>query len=573
MDSIPRRVVWLIVLFDLGAFFFFFIQGLVDFQSKEVLQAYYWRWIWNRAALDFIQAMIPVQCTAILVGYSVVPAAGRRRSIPATGNGLAPFYRLVSSSLVAFLLLTLVFAALTEGVRPLLNAGRDTILYQTQLARGFYANYEAAYGRGELADAKYYLDSYRKLAPSDPSARDKSDQLIIQIEQQRPRSAPVATAQERPVGNVSVDQLIGLAHEYLRRQDFASARYYATLASAVAPANREAALVASRALAGLSRITPNQADLEKGYYFAIKSKGREALEGGDPKTAYYIFKSLAASHPDDPDVVTYLKRSTEQLAQFSFFRDEVDRTVPFPGVRDVVFINRRDGDSREILYIKKMVALPEGTYFEGIEAMRFAPGGSVIYHLVAPYGKLMGSKINMDCIGRDKAVSYLPTLLSGSLAGSSPYEIPLETPAANLALFGTEGTDLTHVALPELWHAGGLLQQFGYLKAPVQIEILRRILSPFGMLILSIAAIGFGWSLRAPIGRPRKAAYLFVPFLPFVVYLITEIYFFASKLFFGFALIAFGQGVALIALLALQFVLLFLALAYVAGQSQEMLTA
>jgi len=573
MDSIPRRVLWLIVLFDAGAFVFFFIQGALDFQSKAVLPAYYWHWIWNRAALDFIQAMIPVQCTAILVGYSAAPAAGRRRTRAASGDGMAPFYRLVSSSLVAFLVFTLLFAGLAEGVRPVLNANRDTILYQTQLARRFYADYESAYGRGQLAEARYYLDFYRRLAPSDQNARDKSDQLIIQIEQQRPRSTPTRPAQEGPIRNASVARLIDLARGYLTRQDFASARYYATLASEVDPANKEAALVAREALAGLSRITPNQADRERGYYFAIKSKGREALEEGDPKTAYYIFKSLAVSHPDDPDVVTYLKRSTEQLAQFSFFRDEIDRTVPFPGVRNVVFMNRADGGSREILSIKKMVILPEGTYFEGIEALGLSPGGSVTYHLIAPYGKLMGSKINMDCIGRDKAVNYLPSLLSGSLPGGSSYELPLGAPAANLGLFGTERTDFTHVALPELWNAGNLLQKFGYLKAPVQIEILRRILSPFGMLILSITAIGLGWSLRAPSGRPRIAAYVLVPFFPFVVYLITEFYFFVSKLLFGFALITFGQGIALVALLAVQFVLLFLALVYVAGQSGEMLSA
>ncbi len=573
MDNIPRRVLWLIVLFNAGAFVFFFIQGIFDFQSKEVLPAYYWHWIWNRAALDFIQAMIPVQCTAILVGYSVVPTEGRRRSRAGAAGGLAPFYRLVSSSLVAFLVFTLIFAALTEGVHPLLDANRNTILYQTQLARRFYANYESAYGRGRLADAKHYLDFYRRLAPSDQNAREKADQLIIQIEQQRGRSAPPPPAQARPIHNASVARLIDVAREYLGRQDFASARYYATLALAVAPADREAALVAREALAGLSRITPNPADLEKSYFFSIKSKGREALEEGDPKRAYYIFKSLAASHPDDPDVVTYLKRSTEQLAQDSFFRDEIDRTVPFPGVRNVAFMNQSDGDNREILYFRKMVILPEGTYFEGIEALRFSPGGRVIYHLVAPYGKLMGSKINMDCIGRDKAVSYPPTLLSGSLPEGSSYEIPLRTQAANLALFGTERTDFTHVALPELWHAGDLLQHSGYLRAPVQIEILRRILAPFGMLILSIFAIGLGWSLRAPAGRPRIAAYVLVPLFPFVVYLITELYFFVSKLLFGFALITFGQGIALAALLAVQFVLLFLAFVYVAGQSGEMLSA
>ncbi len=569
MDNLPRRVLWLIVLFDLGAFAFSFVLALIGFQSKEVLPAYYWRWIWNRAAMDFIQEMSPVQCTAILVGDSILPSAGRSRSSPR--GGLAPFYRLVSSSLVTFLLLTLVFTGLSEGVDPLLNANRDAILYQSQLARRFYANYESAYAKGELQSAKYYLDFYRRLAPADQAARDKSDQLIIQIERQRPNSAPVVRPSEGPLQNASVAELVRLAREYLKRQDFASARYYATLATDVVPADREAALVASEALAGLSRITPNPADRQRSYYFSLKAKGREALEEGDPKTAYYLFKSLAAEHPNDPDVVTYLKRTVEQLAEFSFFRDEIDRTVPYPGVRNVVYLNRSGPGGREILSIRKMVVVPEGTYFEGIEALGFSTDGSVLYHLVAPYGKLMGSKINMDCIGRERAVSYLPTLVSGALPGGGKDELPLGTTVRGLALFSTERSDLAHVALPQLWHAGDLLQQFGYLKAPVQIELLRRILFPFGMLILSIAAIGVGWSLRAPVGRPRVLAYLLVPLFPFVISLITELYFFVSKLLFGFALLSFGQDIALLILLAVQFVLLFLALVYVAGQSGEIL--
>lgn len=572
MSDLPRRMLWLIILFEIGSFFFFFIEAIIGYQSKEVLPAFYWRWIWNQATLNFILAIIPVQCAAILVAWSV--PAGRTRRRPTHSSGLAPLYRLVSSSLVTLLVLTLVFSGFSEGLRPYLSAERSAILYQSQLARRLYASYETAYATDKLDTAREYLSSYRKLAPSDPAGQASWDRLLIRIEQEKARRVGAPPGQKRsgPVENASIAELIRIAQAYLSRHDYASARYYATLVAGIAPNNAEAARIASASLAGLTRIHPNPQDLEESYYFALKEKGRRDFEEGDPKAAYYIFKSLEATHPDDPDVITYLKRTTEQLARFSFFHDEIDRAAPYPGLRDLVFLNRKQEGVSEILSIRKTVVLPEGIYFEGIEAIGFTNTGRVVYHLAAPYGKLIGSNINMDCIGRTRAVSYLPTMLEGVLPGKSPNALPLEVPISDLSLFSARQPDLSGSALPELWHAGPVLERYGYLKEPVQIEILRRVLSPFGLLILSMFAMGIGWSLRAPLGRPRLPAYVLVPLFPFVVYLITESYFFLSKTIFGFVLIAFGLTVALVALVIVQFVLLFAAIAYLAGQSSELLT-
>jgi len=213
--------------------------------------------------------------------------------------------------------------------------------------------------------------------------------------------------------------------------------------------------------------------------------------------------------------------------------------------------------------------LISGTYFEGIEAAEYSPSGAMIYHLTAPYGKLMGNKLSMYCIDRNRAISYLPTVLSGDFPDSNHFQLPLSIGAGTMQQIGSLSSSPSRKGLPRLWTLANDVPQYGYSADPLRIEFLRRVMIPFGFLIFSIFAIGIGWSFRVRAKKPSALVFLLVPLIPYVIYLFETFYLFSGKLLFAFVMTIAGFWPSLISLVVVQFVLVIIALIYLAGQSTE----
>lgn len=569
MEGNTRRVVGASLLCFLAALLVFLVYSIATFAPKLVLSAFLWQWVWSRTLVLFIEALIPLQCTAIMLYYSLVGPFARRR--PAV-DSYEPFYRLVNGVLVVLLVFTLFFAALSEGVRPWLYSRESTMLNLTKLAEMFYSDYQTAQHSSQYENAEYYLNLYLKIDPTDRIAQRQLDQAKLDAAKAgiKPRmGVPAPPPHVGPYYNESARGLVAIARSYERKGDYSSARYYATLALGVSPGNAEAQQLSNESLHALARITPTAAEREQKYYFDLKAKGRNDLANGKVLDAYYLFQDLSIGHPKDPDVVTYLARATGELTQFAFFKDQVDKAAPYPGTKNVLFVNNSSNGDTEILLLKKMVTLQSGTYIDGVEAARFSVSGKVLYHLTAPYGKVIGSSLSMYCVARDKPVSYLPTIVSGSFPNTRHYEIPLSADVAALYQIGSFRELPSQAGMPRLWELTSTLPQFGYANDSLHIEFLRRIMIPFGFLIFSIFSIGFGWSLRVGRKRPRAVVFLFVPLIPYVIYLFETFYLFSGKVLFTFVMTVAGFWPSVIGLIAVQFVLVILALVYLAGRSTE----
>lgn len=570
MGSNSRRVIGVSLLIFLAAIVVYLIYSISTFEPKLVLSSFLWRWVWNQSIIFFVETLIPLQCTALLLFYSFFSPSEHGR----VGKDIyEPFYRLVNSVLVTLLISTLLFTVLTEGVRPWLFNRKSEMLDQTKLARLYYADYEDAQSNGRFENAEQYLNLYLKINPNDRAAQVKLDEAKLQAAKQigSTPSSTGATPVNTPLQylNQSAAGLAGIARSYLRKGDFSSAHYYASLALDIAPANRDAKTISAQSLVSLSRMAPTPAEREQKYYFTLKSKGRSDLENGNPIEAYYLFQSLSTSHPKDPDVVTYLKRATEEVTGFAFFKDEVDKAASYPGEKNILFVNRKDGKGTEVVLLHKMVPLISGTFFEGIEVAEYSPGGELIYHLTAPYGKLMGGNLSMYCIDRNRAISYLPTVLGGEFPDASHFQLPLSIGSGTMDEIASFSGTPSENGLPRLWTLANDVPQYGYSPVTLQIEFLRRIMIPFGFLIFSIFAIGIGWSFRVREKRPSIFVFLLVPLIPYVIYLVETFYLFSGKLLFAFVMTIAGFWPSLISLVVVQFVLVIVALVYLAGQSTE----
>jgi len=570
MTGNSRRVIGVSLLCFLVAILVYLIYSILTFQPKLVLSVFLWRWVWNQSLIYFIETLIPLQATTLLVYYSLFdPMEHMNRS----GDAYEPFYRLVNSVLVTLLVFTLLFTALAEGVRPWLYSRQNNMLDQTKLAGLFYANYQSAQHETKYENAEYYLNLYLKINPGDQRAQRELDQAKLDAAKARSqvsRAGGGPSAPEQPqYVNRSAEGLVKIAQSYLQRTDYASAHYYATLALSVAPRSAEASRISRQSLRDLSRITTSPSEREQKYYYQLKSQGRSDLDNGNALRAFYLFQSLKKSHPKDPDVVTYLNRATDQLANYAFFKDEIDTAAPYPGTQNVLFVNQRGQNGTVLVLFRKMITLMSGTYVEGVEAAEFSPSGTLVYHITAPYGKLMGDKLSMYCVARDKAVSYLPTVVAGDFPDMEHYELPVSADVRTLRAIGSFSDSPTQDGMPRLWSLAASLPRYGYLTAPLRIEFLRRVMIPFGFLVFSIFSIGMGWSLRIKRKRPSFIVFILLPLLPYAIYLFETFYLFSGKVLFAFIMTVAGFWPALISLLVVQFVLVILSLSYLAGRSTE----
>jgi tetratricopeptide (TPR) repeat protein len=567
-QSTSNRVAGVSILcYGLG-FVFFFAYTLITFQPKIALSSFLWKWTWVQSGILFIQNIVPLQCTALLLSYSLSTPIPRRQP---SESLYEPFYRLVNSVLVTLLVFTLIFAALTEGVLPVLQSSHQSMVETTRLARMYMAGYETSLSDQHFADAQRLLALYVGINPSDAAAQAKLDKLKLANEQRdlATVSGTIPAQEETRVENESVANLLDLARGYLKKTDYASAQYYASLVLEIFPKNTDAATIARQALAGLSSTGATPQETAQKAYFAQKSLGANYLQNGNDIDAYYLFHELIKTHPKDPDVVTYLQRATDKVTTYAFFRDEVDRLSVYPGIHDVLFVNKVENGSRELVLLHKVVAVPNGVYVTDVEAMKFDNNGDIAFHFTAPFGKIIGSTLSMYCIDRDQKKSYLPQTISGTLPDTEHYSLPLNVDPQTMRRLGNDFSDFTQYSLPSLWGLLNVLPSVGYSEAPARVEVLRRFLIPFSFLILAILSAGLGWSLRTGGRRPSLLAYLFVPAFPFVVYAFYRFYLWSGTLFFGFLYGLMDFWPTLVTLLACQFALISLALVYLAGRSTE----
>ncbi len=120
----------------------------------------------------------------------------------------------------------------------------------------------------------------------------------------------------------------------------------------------------------------------------------------------------------------------------------------------------------------------------------------------------------------------------------------------------------------ELFNYGSIFYKYGYIKEPVQILLLERILKPFTFLIVSFLSVSIGWYLRI-----RKYSFpwfslLLIPIITYLIHNILSIYEYAMSLMLGYSLFKTGFYPALIILVVSQAVILFLSLVSIANQKK-----
>jgi hypothetical protein len=122
----------------------------------------------KRGLVLLIDYLVPLHAAAVAVAASL---AGREPA--GRASQVRSFSSIVSSTIVAFLLLTAAYTALYEGLSPLLRTRLSDMSYQSALARTYKKQMESDVAAGDFRAALDAVDRYLVVDPSNKERRTR----------------------------------------------------------------------------------------------------------------------------------------------------------------------------------------------------------------------------------------------------------------------------------------------------------------------------------------------------------------------------------------------------------------
>ena len=594
MNKLPQKTFLIVIIFYLAVFIVFFSYSIYSYASinvtaktlenvsphglnmdisihrekpdsqVQILSNFKIPWIINNSFKLFINYLLPVHSTALIIAFSLFFPWELKAQRMQTA-----FVNVIGKSIFLFLILTLIYTGLTEGFLPGILQKQSEQNYLTEIAVDYFNKAKIEIDKPEqnkdFSRIVKMLDAYLQIDPDSPVVLDtnkwaksrlavKTDQIVKKDEEPSKAKEPTAA------------DLILKADNYFNNEDYFSALYYADLAYKLDNSRQKAQRIAAESRNAIRSLEPGKSERDAKKTFQMKRDAFNFLESGDPISAYYKFKKLIQTETDDPDIKEFLNQSLNAISKNTFFIDDVEKYSDFPGINNITFLD----DSNTLIHIKKMIIVNESeTYFFNIEVIKFDNTNSISKHFSSKYGKYWAdsSSILMDAIDReDNSLSYKPVYLKGKDSSPDNIILKINPNLFSLQFLGQPLNVTKSMNVFNLFKYAPIFDKFGYVSDPVNILILERILKPFTFLLVSFFSVSLGWFLRIRKFSFPWFAILMIPIITLMIYELLSVYEYAMNLFLGFVLLQTGFYLALAFLLISQALLLFISMVSIASQ-------
>jgi hypothetical protein len=318
---------------------------------------------------------------------------------------------------------------------------------------------------------------------------------------------------------------IGQGEAAFNERRYFDAHWFATLGERLAGAGSPEAVTAARLAArAWNQIESQQPSFrEERLYslYRLKQSGYEAMVSGDWIRAYYLFQELQKQTPDDPDVANFLAACEKGTTEIAFFIDEIEVSLGAI-LTGAVFSLPSGAAGRAVLRFSSLSASPDFAYGIGLEYMSFDAQSRPLFHLEAPYTKLLPFTVDgrrqvlvlMRALARyDQNLRWEPEWILEGTAGRSSAgdaQIILDMSYETFILLSQIRQGLPNLQIGELFDASKMIGAVGYVPQVFEAEIFNRLGTVLFFLPMSIAAIIIGWRFRAK----SRVRYIFIPLLP-----------------------------------------------------------
>ncbi len=552
-----------VYLIALGAFMVYSVR---EFPAREVVAIFQRRWIVTNGLYLFIDRLIPVQLTAIVLAFSLLVRTARSQAH-------VSFFDLIRPVLVVVIVTAVIYTAAAGLAAPMLAGARADAKYRSELAESFLNDAEEAFSGGEWARAVTEYEAYLAIVSSDP---DVEDHLAEARNNLAAASSEEQEAGERAgVGgeltNQDAEQLADRAQEALAGEDYISAHYWAQLALELDPGRAEAEDILREANRRMSSLELSNLDEQERAVYERKRDAYQALQNDEIFRAHRIFSELAEEVPRDGDVQRYLPQVERRLREVAFFADEIDRNMHRPGSGNILFTTAGDGAAadRRFISMRSLVSTQAGTYAREVEVLDVAANGEVHRHLQAPYAKLRAGRLILQGVerGTDQII-FRPTYRVRPAEGEEHPYVEVMHSARELHALRDTGPRFSGVSVAELLMMEDFFPRLGYSVAGVRLALAMRLVRPFSFVILSFFAVAAGWAWRTRyIARPPIPVLALLPALPFILSIVTALYHYLHRALLGVIVPLGGFTELIIATVLIQALLLLVSLAVLAGQS------
>ncbi|NBB90496.1 MAG: hypothetical protein GVY23_04730, partial [Spirochaetes bacterium] len=250
----------------------FMVYSLQQFPTREVLAIFQRRWIVTNGLYLFIDRLIPVQLTAVILAFSLLVRTARSQTS-------ASFFDLIRPVLVVVIVTAVLYTAAAGLGAPMLAGARHDAKYRSDLAESFLNDGEEAFNAGEWARAVTEYAAYLAIVPGDAEVEerlaDARNNLDVasrgeQESDEEPGAGHELTSQD-------AEQLVDRAQEALAGEDYISAHYWAQLALELDPGRPEAQDVLREANRRMSSLELSNLDEQERAVYERKRDAYQAL--------------------------------------------------------------------------------------------------------------------------------------------------------------------------------------------------------------------------------------------------------------------------------------------------------
>jgi hypothetical protein len=514
------------------------------------LQGFSFHWRLIEGVVDIV-GLFP----ALAMSALVVPVGLKNTGKEGFAAFSPLFLKQLKGSIITAISAVALYGVLFFLVLPLAEDYRSNMRFEGLLFRLAKERAAEYADRAEWIEAAQFIAICERIWPESPEIAHIRIETAINLEELR-ISRAASWAQERynlkeqytsPYamgipGQQAVDaaDALNLADTALREERYYDAHWLATLAGRLARAGSFEAInavrLASQAWNAISSMAPSARELRSYNLYRLKREGYEAMIAEDWIRAYYIFKDLSGRIPEDSDVDTFLILCEDGISRVAFFIDEMELTLG-EILTGAVFsipvkspLERRDG--RLVLRINSLSTFADYSYGVGIEILAFGGDGRLLYHVEAPYAKLVPMTLGdeprlilmMRVLDRDDPNTRWEPVWSGperSPIGDA--QIMLDMVYEDFLLLARTERGMDKLLIGDLFNAEKKLGAYGYVPQIFQAEIVYRICEPALLLPMVILALLIGWRFRAK-KRPRYMSYLMLAVLPLVFNGLVRLY-------------------------------------------------
>jgi tetratricopeptide (TPR) repeat protein len=519
------------------------------------------------AFIVFFRTLPAILCTGFICGASRTFGEGNRNYRVRFSPSIMQAFR--ETMICGLFCVALVFIAHEAGL-PLLMYARQNNVRRAEYLNEYIIAAETHLNSGEYFLAKQYAQKALEISArnSDASAllekaeyrqaTEQGTRVTGAITDRRGYIAPSVLPDEE---EYSVTRLLEKAKTAFAQNNWFDAHYYAITAMELTaerdPNYAEAKRLSSEAWNYLAA-PESFANRSETALFEKKRLGYRSLVDGDDLKAYYIFKELSETIPNDPDVTHYLQISTERTRYKYFFMDEVPNLDLFMNISNVHFSVENPDGGRQIINFRGVAPLEDSgrvvLFLRQLSVSKFNQYGNFEMSYFVPFAKMfaqsaadlddrtrrdLGVRENMTipCImleGIDYRSGGIALKPSFTFAGKYP------TDEFTFSLLGIPYRDLLLLIdcsrangitpLDQLLKFAPIADKYGFSKEVYLHDLYTRLAYPLAFFLLILVSAIIAWDFRMTASTYFKLLWILIPpVLTGMMYLIHEmIEFFVS---------------------------------------------